>query len=415
MELQDKPQESFLRYEADELIFVTPAENSRPEKKKSVAKLLNNYTGPLYCYDLDFIRYRAQKMQAVLKNVKLFYAMKANFNEEVLKIFLSLGVGIDVVSEGEIRKALSVGFTPDQIVYSGVGKTKKEIDSAIELSIYQINVESLPELRRIIEIAKNKKKKVNVAFRLNPNMSIETHPYIATGLRDNKFGIELEAFTELMAISKENKEFLNVRGISLHLGSQMKEFQPLKDALSKLRDYFIQLNKEFEECVCFDVGGGLGIFYEKQDLKAENQLLENYKEVIFSELEDLYKKIPNFEIQSEPGRWLVAHGGFLLSEVQYIKKTKFKNFLIIDSGMNHLLRPSLYEAYHEVMSVKNNEKKEIYDVVGPICESSDFFAKGRTLSTLNEGDFVLIADCGAYGASMSNDYNLQARAKEIYL
>lgn len=406
----------YLAYHQQELQFVSS------KGFKSFSKLLNNYQGPMYVYDLSLITDRVQQMQAALKQVKLFYAVKANPHIEIIKLFKSLGVGADVVSLGEIQRALDAGFKPSEMVYSGVGKTKRELGKAIDLQINQINVESIPELERIITLAKSKNKKVSVAFRLNPNISIETHPYIATGLRDNKFGIELDSFPEVLNLCQQNKQVLQVKGISLHLGSQMLDFSPLRDSLKKLKTYFLTLNKEFPECCCFDVGGGLGIFYQKQDLLSENKKLQDYAEVVLSELEELKKQIPNFEIQSEPGRWLVAHAGVLLSQVQYIKTTPYKNFLVLDTGMNHLMRPSLYEAYHEILPLKNDSKAAkvsdkdnqiLFDVVGPICESADFLAKERKYTDIKQDDFVVIADCGAYGASMSNDYNLQPKAQEI--
>jgi diaminopimelate decarboxylase len=404
----------FLIYLEKQLVF----QNSKGHK--SFQELLSNYSGPLFIYDLDLIADRIDKMKSALKNVKLFYAMKANHNQQILKLLLQKGLGADVVSLGEINQALRVGFKPQNIVYSGVGKTKQELQQALELNIYQINVESLPELERILGIAKQninlKNKKIRVAFRLNPNISIETHPYIATGLRDNKFGIDLDSFDDLLKICLENKHHLSVQGISLHLGSQMMEFAPLKDSLAKLKKYFSILNQHFPECHCFDVGGGLGVFYQKQDLVQEDQLLQEYAKTLFSELEELKHLIPNFEIQSEPGRWLVAHGGVLVSQVQYVKKTPYKEFIILDTGMNHLARPSLYEAYHEILPHKISlPPKQVfnYEVVGPICESSDFIGKNRNLTEVQQDDFMVIADCGAYGASMSNDYNLQPRAKEI--
>lgn len=404
----------FLVYIEKQLVF----QNSKGHK--SFQELLSNYSGPLFVYDLDFMADRIDQMKSALLNVKLFYAMKANPNQQILKLLLQRGLGADVVSLGEINQALRVGFRPQDIVYSGVGKTKHELHQALELDIYQINVESLPELERILEIAKHdiklKNKKIRVAFRLNPNISIETHPYIATGLRDNKFGIDLDSFDDLLKICLENKDHLSVQGISLHLGSQMMEFAPLKDSLAKLKKYFLILNQHFPECHCFDVGGGLGVFYQKQDLVQEDQLLQEYAKTLFSELEELKNLIPNFEIQSEPGRWLVAHGGVLISQVQYVKKTPYKEFIILDTGMNHLARPSLYEAYHEVLPLKISlPPKQVfnYEIVGPICESSDFIGKNRNLPEVQQDDFMVIADCGAYGASMSNDYNLQPRAKEI--
>lgn len=406
--IQDQPKE-YLTYKNNYLGFLNP-----DGQVHSIEPLVKKYEGPFYIYNLEFIRYRAQLMQSALKGVKLFYALKANPHLDVIKTLNSEGVGADVVSIGEVRRALEAGIPAHQIVYSGVGKTKFEIETALELNIYQLNVESLPELKRIIEIAKIKNKKATVAFRLNPNISIETHPYIATGLRDNKFGIDLDLFPELLELCKLNQNCLNIAGISLHLGSQMLEFSSLSESIQKLKPYFLELNQNFNTCYKFDIGGGLGIYYQTQDLISENKKLQEYADIIQKEMNSLRQQVPNLEVQSEPGRWLVAHGGVLVTEVQYVKQTPFKEFMVVDSGMNHLIRPSLYEAYHEIFPLKSNSSsKKTYDVVGPICESSDFFAKERTLSEVKEGDFIVIADCGAYAASMASDYNLQPKAKEV--
>lgn len=401
----------YLSYQNNELVFQSS------KGAKSFQDLLKKYSGPAFVYDLDLIEDRVLQMKSQLQGVKLFFAVKANPNLEILKLFLKLGLGADVVSFGEIKQAMAAGFKAKDIVYSGVGKTKFELNQAMDLDIYQINVESIPELIRIIELAKIKNKKVAVAFRLNPNISIETHPYIATGLRDNKFGIDLDAFDELVGLCAANRDVINVKGISLHLGSQMLDFAPLKDSLAKLKKYFLMLHQDFPECHCFDIGGGLGVYYKKQELIQEQSLLSQYAATIFSELDELKNKITNFEIQSEPGRWLVAHGGVLVSQVQYVKKTPYKNFVVIDTGMNHLLRPSLYEAYHEILPWQAGSKTDLinYEIVGPICESSDFLAKNKNLPEIKQDDFIIIADCGAYGASMSSDYNLQPRAQEIIL
>ncbi len=381
-------------------------------RELSLTAVVKNYQGPVFFYSLNFIKSRAIKMQDALKGVRMFYAMKANAHPQVLGVFKDQKIGIDVVSGGEIKHAINCGFGYKDLVYSGVGKTKKELELAISNDIYQINVESIPELQRIAEMAAQLKKKANVAFRINPDISIKSHPYIATGLKDNKFGIDTGQLGEVIAVAKSYSEFLSVKGLSLHLGSQMMEFDSLKDSLAKLKPLFLKLRAEFPECNRFDFGGGLGVYYEKQDLLAEEKLLADYAAVVFSELDELKIKITDLEIQSEPGRWLVGHCGVLISQVQYVKKTPYKEFVILDSGMNHLIRPSLYEAFHGIQAMKDGPEKT-YDVVGPICESSDFFGKNRKMAQVKEGDFIVVRDCGAYGATMSSDYNLQARALEV--
>ncbi|QDK37611.1 diaminopimelate decarboxylase [Bdellovibrio sp. NC01] len=376
--------------------------------KKNLKSLTANYMRPIYVYDLDFIRMRFKAMAAALQNVRIFYAMKANSNPEVLACLKECGAGADVVSLGEIKRALESGFTPADIVYSGVGKTRHEITEALKLEIYQINVESLPELERIGEIAKAMGKKASIALRLNPDIDIKTHPYIATGLRDNKFGMELSLIPELIACLKKYASSLELVGVSLHLGSQMLEFDGYQEALERLKNVYHSLKQEFSTLRRFDFGGGLGIIYERSELDKEQSLLQEYAKITLNSLKEL-----NCELQSEPGRWLLAHAGVLITQVQYVKKTSEKTFVIVDSGMNHLVRPSLYEAYHTILPLDKKSHEGVYDIVGPICESSDFFAKDRKLPEVKEGDFLAIADAGAYGYSMASTYNQQELPLEI--
>lgn len=401
-------EKEFLVYKDNELVFLVD------NTEFQLTELIKAYQGPVFFYSLDFVRRRVRQMQTALDGVRLFYALKANAYPDVLSVFKNHNVGIDVVSGGEIQHAVKCGFRYQQLVYSGVGKTRKELELAIQNDIHQINVESLPELKRVAEIAKALGKKANVVFRINPDISIQSHPYIATGLKDNKFGIDAGQFSEVIELAKHNSSALSVCGISLHLGSQMLEFSSLKDSLIKLKPMFLKLRSEFPECHRFDFGGGLGIHYEKQDLLSEQDLLNQYASVVFSELDLLKKDVPELEIQSEPGRWLVGHCGVLVSQVQYVKKTPHKEFVILDSGMNHLIRPSLYEAYHGIHALKRStDQVRKYDVVGPICESADFLGKERELPEIKQDDYVVIRDCGAYAATMSSDYNLQDRAFEI--
>ncbi|MFS4459704.1 diaminopimelate decarboxylase [Bdellovibrio sp. HCB2-146] len=376
--------------------------------KKPLLPLCANYARPIYVYDLQFLEQRYQKMSEALKGVRLFYAMKANSHPQVLQKLKSMGAGADVVSLGEIKRALESGFGPEDIVYSGVGKTRFEIEEALRLGIYQINVESLPELERIGEMAAAKSMKASIALRLNPDIDIKTHPYIATGLKDNKFGMELSLIPALIACLQKYKSSLELVGVSLHLGSQMLEFAGYQEALLRLKNVYRDLQAQFPSLQRFDFGGGLGIFYDRQDLALEESLLQEYAQITLSTLTDL-----NASLQSEPGRWLMGHCGVLISQVQYIKKTSQKTFAIIDAGMNHLIRPSLYEAHHEIIPLVKKSGAMVCDIVGPICESSDFFAKDRSITGVAEGDFVAVMDSGAYGYSMASQYNLQDLPLEI--
>ena len=372
-------------------------------------------SAPVFVYNLKGIKERYQKMhsswQQVHLNSKIYYAMKANSHPEILRSFKNLGSGMDVVSGGEIQRAMTCGFTGNDIIFSGVGKSREEIKLAIEIGVRQINIESVPELVRISETAKQLQKKVNVAIRVNPNIDIATHPYIATGLLENKFGLEFSSWSEIREILQKN-QLLNLVGLSLHLGSQMQDFSGFKEALQITKKFFLDIKKEFFNLQVFDVGGGLGIFYEKQDFATEETLLKEYTNTVKTELRDFLAD-KNFEIQTEPGRWLVAHSGILLTEVQYVKQTSQKSFLIVNAGMNHMIRPSLYEAYHHIYPLQLNGNSEKYDVVGPICESADFFAKDRDLPICQAGDILCIADVGAYGVCMASEYNLQIKPIEI--
>lgn len=376
--------------------------------KKNLKDLCVNYVRPIYVYDLESVRARFATMAKALAGVRLYFAVKANPNPQVLNCLKKAGAGADVVSLGEIKRALESGFSPEDIVYSGVGKTRHEITEALKIGIFQINVESLPELERIGEIAKSLGKKASVALRLNPDVSIQTHPYIATGLRDNKFGMELSLVPDLVACLKKYPGSLELVGVSLHLGSQMLEFSGYEEALVKLKKSYLDLKKDFPSLRRFDFGGGLGVFYDRSDFLEEEKRLQQYADITMKALKDL-----NCELQSEPGRWLVAHAGVLLTQVQYVKKTSVKSFVIVDAGMNHLIRPSLYEAEHRILPLVKGSSEATFDVVGPICESSDFFLKDYKMATVKEGDFLAILDGGAYGYSMASNYNLQELPLEI--
>ena len=377
-------------------------------KNKPLLPICANYMRPIYVYDLDQIRHRYSLMAAALKPAKLYYAMKANSNPEVLACLKSCGAGADVVSLGEIKRALESGFSPEDMVYSGVGKTQHEIREALKLRIYQINVESQPELERIGRIAREMGVVADVALRLNPDVDIKTHPYIATGLKDNKFGMELSMIPELSKVLEQFKDSIRLVGVSLHLGSMMLELSAYEEALHRMKKVFIGMRAEFSSLTRFDFGGGLGIYYDRADEAKEVEVLNQYAEITHRVLGDL-----NCTLQSEPGRWLLAHAGVLITQVQYIKKTSVKTFVIVDAGMNHLIRPSLYEAEHRILPLVKKGTSLVCDVVGPICESSDFFAKDRELGSVTEGDFIAVLDSGAYGYSMASEYNLQELPLEV--
>lgn len=393
----------YLQYENQHLVL--------GPQKKSLRSVVENYPGPTYVYDLDIVRERFEMMKSQLSGVQIYYAMKANPHLQILKELKKMGSGVDVVSGGEIERALEAGFVPQDMIFSGVGKTIKELTQAIKLEIHQINVESIAELRRICTLSRQLGKKASIVFRLNPNVDIETHPYIATGLHNNKFGMAFSDLPELEEIILKNQDILSFKGVSLHLGSQMHNLAGFREAVQILREVFVNLQKRFASIDTFDVGGGLGIFYDKQDLSQEENLLTAYAGIVREELSSL-----KVRIQSEPGRWLVAHAGVLVTQVQYIKKTSVKNFIIVDTGMHHLLRPTLYGAHHAIWPYfQKTGPAIVYDVVGPICESGDFVALDRNLSEVCEDELLVIADVGAYGFAMRSDYNLQEPPGEIFI
>jgi diaminopimelate decarboxylase len=384
------------------------------DKNFDVLEIARKHDRPVYIYDLGDILSRARKFRAAfgMLNMSHHYAMKSNANAEILRAMAKDGFGVDTVSGGEIKLALENGFTADKIIFSGVGKTKAEIELAIKADIKQINVESPQELERIAEIAKKLSRKPSVAFRMNPDVNPQTHPYITTGFRENKFGMDFSFLPELKKILKGNSDNLRLRGVTLHIGSQLLELTALKDAITKTIAVYKELQAEGFEVDRFDIGGGLGINYSTDDATEELQRVAEFGKMVQELLTPL-----KCEVLSEPGRILVARSGILVGEVQYIKSTEFKNFAILNTGMHHLLRPALYQAKHRVLAVENSTSVQQmkYDVVGPICESSDFLAKDVQLPKLKAGDYLAIADAGAYGFSMASNYNHHALPAEVVL
>lgn len=379
----------------------------------SLESFTKKYRDPLYIYDLALMQYRVKIFRRAFEKISMYFAIKANNHPKILKAFQKIGVGADVVSGGEIKRSLQCGINPKNIIFSGVGKTVQEIDCALENKLYQINVESISELKRIIDRAKILRKKASILFRYNPDVNVKTHPYIATGFRSNKFGMDSTALPELISLLKQHHKQVSLKGISLHIGSQLLELSNFEEALQKTTPLYEDLLAEGFELERFDIGGGLGIDYELQNLAKEESMVRNYAKIVEKYLLPL-----DCEIQAEPGRWIVGHAGVLLCQVQYNKRMPEKNFMIIDSGIHHLVRPALYKSYHRILPLREKSAThpiQKYDVVGPICESSDTIATDRAIPVLQEGEFLVIADAGAYGASMSSDYNLRTKAKEVFL
>ncbi len=358
---------------------------------------------PSFVYSRQILRKRFELFQAAFPKARIHFAMKANHWEPLLQEMASWGAHVDVVSSGEIQKALECGFRADQILFSGVGKTNHEIAYALEKNIFQINVESQDELDKIISF----KKPVRIGLRWTPGLDVKTHPFIKTSHDDTKFGLSQEDLHAMIPKIK-NHTFLQFQGLSLHLGSQILD---LNDFRLAFREYKKLVTNFPLSSVNVDLGGGLGIDYHSQKLQEDESRLQEYAAIV----NEIWNETP-YQLLFEPGRFLSARAGGLLTQVQAIKKTKSKTIVVVDAGMTNLLRPVLYEAHHEILPLqKRPGPEEVVDVVGPICESSDFLALGRRLPPLQVGDLLWIADCGAYGSSMSSDYNLRPRAGENWI
>ncbi|MCX7856594.1 MAG: diaminopimelate decarboxylase [Deltaproteobacteria bacterium] len=332
------------------------------------------------------------------------YSVKANSNLAILSLLKTFGSGADVVSGGELQKALKAGISPKKIVFSGVGKTDEEIERAVKKKILLINVESESELNRLREIAHRSKKQTNVSIRVNPDIDPKTHPYITTGLRKNKFGLAISDAERLYLTIKDDK-YLKPVGVSSHIGSQILEISPFLEALVSLMNLGERLRNSGVDIKYLDIGGGLGIPYKDE--------IPPHPEEYGREIQALLKG-KDYTLILEPGRVIVGNSGVLLTRIIYVKRTKDKTFYIVDAAMNDLLRPAFYNAHHEILPVSSKGSEQIkVDVVGPICESSDFFAKDRLIPNQNEGDLLAIMSAGAYGFSMSSNYNERRRPAEV--
>ena len=366
--------------------------------------LAKKYKTPLYIYDFDHItaQYNKLKREFNARKSLICYAVKANSNLSILKHIATLGGGFDCVSIGEVKRALLAGASNYKIIYSGVGKSDEEIKEALNLDILMINLESYAEMQRVEIIAKELNKKARISVRVNPNVDPKTHPYISTGLNKNKFGVSIDEARKIYLHSHKS-DHLDPVGIHCHIGSQLSDISPVIEAANIVSSLLKELRAADIDIKFFDVGGGIGIRYKDEN---EPNLYE-YAQGILAAL-----KGQDTTIICEPGRFIVGNSGELLTSVLYEKSNIDKNFLIVDAAMNDLLRPSLYDAYHEIVALKDGEKR-VYDVVGPICESGDFLAKDIELPRLEHGDLLVIKSAGAYGYSMSSNYNTRGRAAQI--
>jgi len=370
----------------------------------SLEDLAKEYGTPVYIYSGSKLKENLNGyLSSIREDDKVCYSVKSNSNIHLLELLADLGSGFDVVSGNELRKCLEAGAKPEDIVFSGVGKTEEELVLAIKENIFSINIESEEELDRIIKTAKDLEKKAQCMIRINPDISSESHPYIQTGLKTSKFGILREGIDSL--VEKASKSgLINLKGIASHVGSQIFNKELIFENLNLLTEIANNLIRQGHALSYIDLGGGLGISYQEEKELKPRAVLEE----VISKLEPL-----NLNLLLEPGRSISGNTGVLLSKVEYLKKTSDLNFAVIDSGMNDLLRPSLYQAWHNISVVETNNQKELsYEVVGPVCESGDTFGEDRILS-LNEDSILAIHDAGAYGHVMSSNYNSRLRPPEI--
>jgi diaminopimelate decarboxylase len=372
----------------------------------AVKNIVAKVGSPVYIYSQATLERHFKAMDVAFAAIPhtLCYSVKANSNLAVLKTFINLGGGVDIVSGGELFRALKAGVNPRKVVYSGVGKKDDEIEYALTTDILMFNVESEQELDRINEIAGRLGKRAGIAIRVNPDVDPETHPYISTGLKQAKFGVNIERSLAQYQRAKEMKN-LEILGIDCHIGSQLTKVAPFVDAIGKLKRLISSLNEIGIKLTYFDLGGGLGIRYGEE----EPPLPAEYGQAVTEETKAL-----GLHLLFEPGRNLVGNAGILVGKCLYTKIGEEKSFVIIDAAMNDLARPSLYGSYHGVQAVRKDQEGTIVaDIVGPICESGDFLAKDREIPNFRQGDLVAFMSAGAYGFSMSSNYNSRPRVAEV--
>ena len=376
------------------------------EKVKS-SFLAKKYSTPLYCYSFDRIKDNIQSFKNTFKTINplICFAVKANSNKILLSEISKLGLGADVVSGGELMKALKSGIKPNKIVFSGVGKTSEELKYAISKKILLINAESKSEILEIERIAKNKKKKIDIGIRINPNTDAKTLSQISTGKKENKFGISEEMILNLIKYINSSKN-LSLKCLSVHIGSQILDHRPYEKTL-KVLDKILKKTKFSFEYI--DLGGGMGIDYDNKNKKL------NLKKYYLSIKKFLRRN--KSKIIFEPGRSIIGNAGVLISKVIYIKKGSRKDFIILDAAMNDLIRPALYNAKHRIIPVKKSKikSKKNYEFVGPICESTDKFLTTKKFQKLKEKELIIICDVGAYGMSLSSNYNVRPKPAEILI
>ncbi len=376
----------------------------------SVGQLAKKYGTPLYVYSRKTFLDHYRKLQDAFKSVKpiICYSVKANSSIAILKMLVKKSAGLDSKTGGELFRAIKAGASPRRIVYASVGKTEKEIEYAIKQNILLFNVESLPELQMIDRVAGRLRKRQSVAIRVNPNVKAKTHRYITTGHKQNKFGIDIDTARSIFLKRREFRN-LDISSVHLHIGSQIVDAKPFVRAIEKLVVFVKNLESLGIRISWFNIGGGLGIIYSGE----RPQTAKEYATAVLPLLKRLDSRII-----LEPGRFIAGNAGVLVAKVLYIKEAPGKNFAIVDTAMNDLVRPSLYEAFHEILPVVSKPYKgsgniRKYDIVGPVCESGDFLGRNRKFIGLSQGDFLAVMSAGAYGYSMASNYNSRPRPTEV--
>ena len=372
----------------------------------SVENLARRFGTPLYVYSSHTLMDHYGKLKNAFSGVDalICYSVKANSNLTILKTLVREGAGLDIVSGGELFRALKAGCPPRRIVYASVGKTDKEIENAIKIGILFFNVESLPELENINRIAKKLGRAARVAIRLNPDVEAKTHRFITTGKITNKFGIDLNSARRILLL-RRNFSNVYISGLHIHIGSQITDSAPFVAAIKKVSDFIASLRTKGIGLEYLNIGGGLGIVYDDE----RPQTAMKYARKVLPIL-----RKTRLKIILEPGRFIAGNAGILVARVLYVKSAPKKKFVIVDAGMNDLIRPALYDAYHTIVPLRRTGKaSQTVDVVGPICESADFFAKDRRLPMLKENDYIAVMGAGAYGFSMSSNYNSRCKPAEV--
>lgn len=375
-------------------------------EKVPVRKIALEVGTPVYIYSSITLRNHYHAFDSAFAEIPhiVCFAVKANSNLSILRLFAKEGSGADIVSGGELFRALKAGIEPQKIVFAGIGKTEEEIAFALRSNILMFNAESPLELRKINEVAGGLGLKARVALRVNPDIDPKTHPYISTGLKKSKFGIDIRRALEEYHLASTLPN-IEIAGIHKHIGSQITDVGPFVAAMERILDLVARLKESGIEIKYIDAGGGLGIRYDKEEPPHPRELGEALVPMI---------KDPGCTLIFEPGRVIVGNAGILVTKVLYLKSGEVKNFVIVDAGMNDLIRPSLYDAYHEIVPVEKRDAPDITaDVVGPICESGDFLAKDRKIARPDAGEYMAVMSTGAYGFTMSSNYNSRPRGAEV--